>query len=62
LIDDAEAHLAYVAVTRARHRLDIGGLSWIRNYADGNPSTTLPVLPRSPRSADAPQPVPAAST
>lgn len=26
-IDAAEARLAYVAITRARHRLDIGGLS-----------------------------------
>lgn len=28
-IDDAEARLAYVAVTRTRARLDRGGLSWI---------------------------------
>ncbi|GGL08154.1 UvrD-helicase domain-containing protein [Planomonospora parontospora] len=32
-VDDAEARLAYVAVTRARHRLDLGGLSWIDRYA-----------------------------
>jgi hypothetical protein len=31
-IDLAEARLAYVAVTRARQRLDLGGLSWINNY------------------------------
>ncbi|MCG8971337.1 UvrD-helicase domain-containing protein [Streptomyces sp. CL12-4] len=34
-IDDAEARLAYVAVTRARQRLDLGGLSWIRDHPDG---------------------------
>ncbi|WTO32922.1 UvrD-helicase domain-containing protein [Streptomyces achromogenes] len=28
-IDDAEARLAYVAVTRAHQRLDLGGLAWI---------------------------------
>jgi ATP-dependent exoDNAse (exonuclease V) beta subunit len=27
-IDDAEARLVYVAVTRTRHHLDLGGLSW----------------------------------
>jgi superfamily I DNA/RNA helicase len=37
-IDDGEARLAYVAVTRTRHRLDIGGLSWI----DDHPAGTLP--------------------
>lgn len=35
LIDDAEARLAYVAVTRTRHHLDMGGLSWIYDYPDG---------------------------
>ncbi len=34
-IDDGEARLAYVAVTRARRRLDIGGLSWINHHPDG---------------------------
>ncbi|MDR6980992.1 superfamily I DNA/RNA helicase [Streptomyces sp. 3330] len=34
-IDDAEARLAYVAVTRTRQRLDLGGLSWIHNHPDG---------------------------
>ncbi|MFE0577169.1 UvrD-helicase domain-containing protein [Streptomyces sp. NPDC058874] len=28
-IDESEARLAYVAVTRARQRLDLGGLSWV---------------------------------
>jgi hypothetical protein len=36
-IDDAEARLAYVAVTRTRHRLDLGGLSWIHHHPEGNP-------------------------
>jgi superfamily I DNA/RNA helicase len=36
-IDDAEARLAYVAVTRARHRLDLGGLGWIDGHPDGKP-------------------------
>jgi superfamily I DNA/RNA helicase len=34
-IDDAEARLAYVAVTRARHHLDNGGLAWIDDHPDG---------------------------
>jgi hypothetical protein len=29
LVSDTDARLAYVAVTRARHRLDLGGLAWI---------------------------------
>jgi superfamily I DNA/RNA helicase len=36
-IDDAEARLAYVAVTRARQRLDLGGLSWVHDHPDGQP-------------------------
>lgn len=36
-IDDGEARLAYVAVTRTRSRLDIGGLAWIHDHPDGNP-------------------------
>ncbi|MGW6739319.1 UvrD-helicase domain-containing protein [Streptomyces sp. NPDC055025] len=35
-IDDTEARLAYVAVTRARNCLDIGGLSWINDHPDGS--------------------------
>ncbi|MEH0407416.1 UvrD-helicase domain-containing protein [[Kitasatospora] papulosa] len=34
-IDEAEARLAYVAVTRARHQLDLGGLSWINSHPEG---------------------------
>ncbi|MGW2056725.1 UvrD-helicase domain-containing protein [Streptomyces sp. NPDC001840] len=36
-VDDAEARLAYVAVTRTRQRLDLGGLSWIYDHPDGTP-------------------------
>ncbi|MFF3459670.1 UvrD-helicase domain-containing protein [Streptomyces sp. NPDC002730] len=36
-IDDGEARLAYVAVTRTRSRLDLGGLSWIHDHPEGNP-------------------------
>ncbi|TJZ51065.1 ATP-dependent helicase [Streptomyces piniterrae] len=36
-IDIDEARLAYVAVTRARSRLDIGGLSWINAHPAGDP-------------------------
>ncbi|MFE9650549.1 UvrD-helicase domain-containing protein [Streptomyces sp. NPDC006365] len=35
-IDDGEARLAYVAVTRTRQRLDIGGLSWIEDHPAGS--------------------------
>lgn len=31
-VNDTDARLAYVAVTRARHQLDLGGLSWIDTY------------------------------
>ncbi|MFJ6900666.1 UvrD-helicase domain-containing protein [Streptomyces hokutonensis] len=36
-IDDADARLAYVAVTRTRSRLDLGGLSWIHDHPHGTP-------------------------
>jgi hypothetical protein len=36
-IEPEEARLAYVAVTRAQHQLDMGGLSWINQHPDGNP-------------------------
>lgn len=38
-IDEAEARLAYVAVTRACHQLDLGGLSWINTHPDGISTT-----------------------
>jgi hypothetical protein len=31
-IEPGEARLAYVAVTRAQHHLDLGGLSWINRH------------------------------
>ncbi|RZU36716.1 UvrD-like helicase family protein [Streptomyces sp. BK022] len=31
-VSDADARLAYVAVTRARRHLDLGGLAWIDNH------------------------------
>ncbi|WP_327408270.1 UvrD-helicase domain-containing protein [Streptomyces sp. NBC_01281] len=34
-VNDADARLAYVAITRARRQLDLGGLSWINNYPSG---------------------------
>ncbi|MEU2119465.1 AAA family ATPase [Streptomyces sp. NPDC016459] len=37
-IDDSEARLAYVAVTRARTHLDIGGLAWIDTHPAGTPT------------------------
>ncbi|MET8289886.1 UvrD-helicase domain-containing protein [Streptomyces sp. NPDC005132] len=47
-IDLDEARLAYVAVTRARARLDPAGLAWINNYPGlFNPSATA-VAPPSP--------------
>ncbi|MFD7068300.1 UvrD-helicase domain-containing protein [Streptomyces sp. NPDC059913] len=36
-INDSEARLAYVAVTRARTHLDTGGLAWIDTHPDGCP-------------------------
>jgi AAA domain-containing protein/UvrD-like helicase family protein len=33
-VDEAEARLAYVAVTRARHHLDAAGLAWINHHPD----------------------------
>ncbi|MFF8513244.1 UvrD-helicase domain-containing protein [Streptomyces sp. NPDC015492] len=40
-LDLEDAKLAYVAVTRARKHLDLGGLSWIEGHPDGRP-TGLP--------------------
>ncbi|MDT0382438.1 UvrD-helicase domain-containing protein [Streptomyces sp. DSM 42041] len=41
-IDTAEARLSYVAVTRARQHLDLGGLNWIDHHPDGNPTQPRP--------------------
>jgi N12 class adenine-specific DNA methylase len=38
VIPRADAMLAYVAVTRAKERLDRGSLAWIDNYASGAPT------------------------
>ncbi|WP_329394071.1 AAA family ATPase [Streptomyces lydicus] len=46
-IDLDEARLAYVAVTRARSLLDIGGLSWINTHPAGDPRPTE-AKPREP--------------
>ncbi|MFG2893323.1 UvrD-helicase domain-containing protein [Streptomyces sp. NPDC048248] len=45
-IDTDEARLAYVAVTRARSRLDLGGLSWIHSHPAGDPRPTDQSPPR----------------
>ncbi|WP_297621657.1 UvrD-helicase domain-containing protein [Nocardia sp.] len=44
-IGEADARLAYVAVTRARHGLDLGGLAWVRQHPDGRPGTVRPNVP-----------------
>jgi hypothetical protein len=55
-IDDAEARLAYVAVTRTRHCLDLGGLSWIHDHPDGSPLSPNPALQERGQAPDAPPP------
>ncbi|MFE1264213.1 UvrD-helicase domain-containing protein [Streptomyces albogriseolus] len=35
-VSDTDARLAYVAVTRARNRLDLGGLAWIDSHPQGD--------------------------
>lgn len=49
-IDAAEARLAYVAVTRARLGLDLGGLSWI----EAHPAEQVGGVPTAP-GAEAPE-------
>ncbi|MFJ5592431.1 UvrD-helicase domain-containing protein [Streptomyces noursei] len=51
-VDLDEARLAYVAVTRARSQLDIGGLTWINTHPAGDPR------PGSPRHRDDRRPLP----
>ena len=41
-VDEAEARLAYVAITRARHHLDLGGLSWSRDPGMLTAPTPIP--------------------
>ncbi len=43
-VNDTDARLAYVAVTRARHHLDLGGLSWITAHPSGEVSRAFRVL------------------
>ncbi|MFJ6578024.1 UvrD-helicase domain-containing protein [Streptomyces sp. NPDC091368] len=45
-----DARLAYVAVTRARRHLDLGGLSWIDDHPDGRPGEVPPRRPQPPQS------------
>ncbi|CAL9329204.1 ATP-dependent DNA helicase Rep [Streptomyces sp. enrichment culture] len=54
-IDDTEARLAYVAVTRARHGLDLGGLSWIEHHPAGQ-AGGVPTAPgaEAPESRETP--------
>ncbi|UNO42678.1 UvrD-helicase domain-containing protein [Streptomyces sp. MST-110588] len=56
-IDPDEARLAYVAVTRARLRLDVGGLSWINSHPAGDPraggAARPGAPPRTPRAKEA---------
>ncbi|MEU9064999.1 UvrD-helicase domain-containing protein [Streptomyces sp. NPDC048430] len=47
-IDEAEARLAYVAVTRARQQLDLGGLSWVNHHPDGTPTPQRPLRAQRP--------------
>ncbi|MFF7249350.1 UvrD-helicase domain-containing protein [Embleya sp. NPDC008237] len=58
-IHDTEARLAYVAVTRARHRLDIGGLAWIDTHPDGHDPDNAPTdRPQAPSAWDTLGPTP----
>ncbi|MEE6265797.1 UvrD-helicase domain-containing protein [Streptomyces diastatochromogenes] len=47
-VDLDEARLAYVAVTRARSQLDIGGLTWINTHPAGDPRPGSPTGLRRP--------------
>ncbi|WP_455680821.1 UvrD-helicase domain-containing protein [Streptomyces luteogriseus] len=48
-IAPSEARLAYVAITRARHQLDIGGLAWINEHPQGDPATNPRLALPTPR-------------
>ncbi|MEU9529372.1 MULTISPECIES: 3'-5' exonuclease [Streptomyces] len=56
-----EARLAYVAITRARHQLDIGGLAWFNAHPQANPQGIDATAPTSadPHHLDAPPYTPA---
>jgi hypothetical protein len=53
-IPRSEARLAYVAVTRARHQLDIGGLAWINEHPQANSTLVQQSGIPVPRSVDNP--------
>ncbi|MCZ4103318.1 UvrD-helicase domain-containing protein [Streptomyces sp. H39-C1] len=59
-ITTTEARLAYVAVTRARHQLDIGGLSWFTSHSQNGAPTASATLPGQTRNAWDLGPLPAA--
>ncbi|MFF3578628.1 UvrD-helicase domain-containing protein [Streptomyces mirabilis] len=44
-VSDTDARLAYVAVTRARSRLDLGGLSWIDAHSGAGQTTPIADAP-----------------
>lgn len=69
--DRAELMLAYVAVTRAKRRLDVGSLAWINDFAPPAPRTAPAPLEHAappaadpwataPAAAPSPRPVPPA--
>jgi len=45
-IDSADARIAYVAVTRAKRRLDLGGLTWIQDHPEGQTQGVRPDVPQ----------------
>ncbi len=51
-ISPAEAMLAYVAVTRAREELDVGGLAWIDQYVRPTPEAPTPAENPQPSRSD----------
>lgn len=59
-LDQDEARLAYVAVTRARHHLDPGGLAWFDRHPDAPPrqhsGAKTPAMPWRAEAANHPTP------
>ncbi|MFD7897168.1 UvrD-helicase domain-containing protein [Streptomyces sp. NPDC059743] len=59
-LDQDEARLAYVAVTRARHHLDPGGLAWFDRHPDApareHSGANTPAMPWPPKTANHPTP------
>ncbi|MGW1273381.1 3'-5' exonuclease, partial [Streptomyces sp. NPDC002491] len=54
-VNDTDARLAYVAVTRARCRLDLGGLSWIDTHPAASRSMAVAELNPAHRSQQPPR-------